>query len=320
MTRALRTRRLVGDQDSSGHVALPRPRFRDDDPRLAALRASGSPEEWVPHCEVIGSIPADPTVAPRIDLRVGWPDPPRTLAEIGRAVELGMGLAIQPQEGLDLRTISDVLQKARWLRIGGLRAVTGWESLSESVATVVSIGGASEPLPALPKVVRFSGIGRNVVGVLASPELEQFEVDLMGESWPQSTLVAGPLQRLHVSRARGFSELPALARPSALEAFVVHGAREFALTSLLAAPELVELSLSRVITLTGGDALAQLPKLNWLEVDGPRAWEGWESLSRTDIARFTLEHNHVIPDETAALWMMQHQGWRIDRRAAQQAT
>lgn len=322
MTRSPRAP-LIGDPEQT-----------DEDPWISAaesrvrevqgeyLRGLGIPEDWLDHCMVMGwKVAPDgrrlPVPGSEIVFRVGSPNPPRSVDDLLEAVRLGLSLSIQPQRDLDLASIDTVVAAVRSISIGGLHPARGWDVFAASPVERLFVGGAADPLPPMHALSRFSGMGGNSLGVLASPLLNYFDVDLMGDEWRAGIQVVGPLETLCIMGARRVARLPELRQPDALRTVKVDGARDLDISSLSGATGLEWISLSRAHTIRGGDTVGRLASLQRLDLRGVHEWEGWERLGDSSIPVVTFEQNHLVPDEVAARWMAEHPAWRIQpmRRA-----
>jgi len=270
----------------------------------AAAGGYNVPPDWLPHCEVIS--PERPPV-----LHVGRNAPPRTVAELEFAADLGLELDIQPQGGLDLHRLAPVLPRLKRLTIGGLQPVHGWDALAQSSLTELW-ASPSEPLPAIGSLEVLVASGAHSLSGMVSPRLRRADIDLDGGSWTFDGVVAGPLQELQMQSPRGMDRVPELAQPQELSTFRVHRCASLDLSGLADARNLSWLDLSQVREVRGLSVLRNLTRLQELTITGAWILTGWEVLFELDIDRIVIRNNRAIPDEGARALMAHGAGrWHV---------
>lgn len=290
---------------------------------LEFLASRGLPPQWIRHCGVrdwIGDDPRERTPAPDadIDFFVGGEAPPRTVAELVAAAEMGLGLYLVLESDFDLSLIEPAIAQAVRLGLGSRGALRGWGVLAVAGRVeFLSVAEPSEPLQIgeLPHLERFSGLGKYAAYAAENRTLRHLTIDMMNASWPDSVVVGGPLEYLHLMNAKRVGGLPHMRVPDALTSLRLVGPDLFDADSLRDARSLEWLDLASCRRVVNVDALTTLDRLEFVELTDVKAIDGWETLIEVRANRLVLTPNHVVPDDVAQSWTRGSAGrWHIARR------
>lgn len=282
------------------------------------LLGRGIPAEWEPYCQVIdwfrdeNNLPFILTDS-RVEFSVGGDAPPRSLHELEHAIDLGLDLAISPNDGLDLSLFRALLPRMQRLSLGPNRTVTGWSALADS-GLVNLWATPSQPLPVIESLEHLVGFGAHALSAMASPRLTSVIIELSGKRWNYTGGIAGPVTHLELAGLRSHAVLPALAHPEALKTLKVHRAGAIDLTALGSAENLEWIDLAQVRELRGFSVVRDLPNLSLVTVTGAWAISEWDVLlEELPIDRVVIERQRAIPEDAAKAIMERSNGrWHVD--------
>lgn len=270
-------------------------------PVLAAQRRffaeRGIPEELMPSCSIMALPGAEWDATTRIDFEVGGQAKRRTLADLERAVDLGLGLGLDLARGFDLTALAPVLSRVRYLSIRG-EALTGWRALSDAAQLERLAASPDErvELDHLPRLEWIFGQGPELARALGNPHITG--ADLTLTKWPAGLTIAAELERLEVWQGSGIATLPPLLRPDRLASLRILQTRSFDLASLGHLPALAHLTIAGR-RIRHVEHLTSLPSLAEVFLTGPRELEGWEALGRIRARSVTVHNQTVIPPDAA---------------------